>query len=56
MWQDVWKEMGLPQTSLSKFDFEDGQPKIYDEKTPLKEGQEPQVGAGKVRRVRGWSK
>lgn len=48
MWQDNFKEMGLPASSMAKFEFTDGQPKVYSEKEPLKEDSAPVVAAGQV--------
>eukprot|EP00873_Tetraselmis_striata_P011713 jgi/Tetstr1/431977/TSEL_021454.t1 len=33
-WAESFKELGLPASSLSRFEFEDGYPKIFDENSP----------------------
>lgn len=36
-WRDTWKELGLPPSSMAKFEFEDGYPKVFDEGSPADE-------------------
>jgi granule-bound starch synthase len=36
-WADSWQELGLPNSSKAKFEFEDGYPKIFDETSPADE-------------------
>lgn len=37
-WRESWKDLGLPPSSLKKFEFEDGYPKVFDEGSPGDEG------------------
>eukprot|EP00195_Chlamydomonas_chlamydogama_P008203 CAMPEP_0202903866 /NCGR_PEP_ID=MMETSP1392-20130828/26767_1 /ASSEMBLY_ACC=CAM_ASM_000868 /TAXON_ID=225041 /ORGANISM="Chlamydomonas chlamydogama, Strain SAG 11-48b" /LENGTH=611 /DNA_ID=CAMNT_0049591215 /DNA_START=59 /DNA_END=1891 /DNA_ORIENTATION=+ len=55
MWEDTFKEIGLPQSSFQKFTFTDGVPKVYTEKDPLKEDEVPVMGAGNFKKVN-WLK
>lgn len=36
-WADSFPQLGLPQSSFSKFEFTDGYPKIFDETSPAEE-------------------
>lgn len=37
MWEDSFKDMGLPESSFEKLAFTDGLGKVYDERTPMAE-------------------
>lgn len=41
MWDEVWKDMSLPQSAYPLFQFEDGYNKVYTELTPLDEEEKP---------------
>lgn len=42
--RDTWNELGLPASSLRKFEFEDGYPKVFDESSPA-DDKAAQVGS-----------
>jgi len=54
MWEDSFKELGLPQSSFQKLAFTDGQGRVYDEKNPMKEDEKPVYG-GQYKKVN-WLK
>ncbi|KAF5836718.1 starch synthase catalytic domain-containing protein [Dunaliella salina] len=55
MWEDVYKEMNLPESSFEKFQFSDGYPKVYNEITPLKEDEKGEPSGGPHRKIN-WLK
>jgi granule-bound starch synthase len=55
MWEDTFKELGLPSSSLEKFAFTDGAPKVYSEVDPLEEDATPVKAAGTFKKVN-WLK
>ena len=55
MWQDTFKELGLPESALSKFAFEDGAAKIYTELNPMEEDEVPTPSSGVFKKIN-WLK
>lgn len=41
-WPDTYGELGLPASSRDKFEFVDGYPKVFDEKSPADPDKKPQ--------------
>ncbi|GAX78592.1 hypothetical protein CEUSTIGMA_g6031.t1 [Chlamydomonas eustigma] len=55
MWPETFKEMGLPTSSLSKFAFQDGVPKVYTEEDPMEEDEAPLPKGGMFDKIN-WMK
>lgn len=46
MWEESFRDMNLPKESFAKLAFEDGNSKVYTEKTPASETEAPEVPTG----------
>lgn len=55
MWADTFKELGLPASSMAKFEFTDGNARVYTEDDPLADDEAPVLGKGQFKKVN-WLK
>lgn len=55
-WPTSMSELGLPDSAAGDFFFEDSQQKLFDERTPQKEGGEKLMPTGKKYRKDNWMK
>ncbi|GLC41125.1 hypothetical protein PLESTB_001794100 [Pleodorina starrii] len=55
MWEDTFKDMGLPTSAYDKFAFTDGYSKVYTEATPMEEDEKPPL-TGKTYKKINWLK
>lgn len=55
-WAESFKDLNLPQSSLEKFEFEDGYPYVYDEDYPVEEYQHKQPKTKKMYKKINWMK
>eukprot|EP00798_Chlamydomonas_sp_ICE-L_P030281 gene30281-35269_t len=56
MFPESYESMGLPAESLKRFAFEDGNPKVYTEETPMEESEKPAKPTGKLYPKLNWLK
>ena len=56
MWEDTFKDLGLPAASLARFAFTDGVPKVYTEADPMAEDEKPAPATGATFKKLNWMK
>lgn len=55
MWEDSFKDIGLPASSFEKFKFEDGYSKVYTEASPMAEDEKSPITGGMFKKIN-WLK